>query len=234
MPPLCRAPLVTRFCMTEKLFITRKRKLWKFAHFDEWANCFQATQITPAFWKTHFAGGKPLVVEIGAGTADLSLELARRHKNKNFVAVDVKSDRLYTGAKIALNEPVTNIAFVRAQLRDMDKLFAPGSIDELWVTFPDPFPRDRQAKHRLTHPNFLQTYAKLLSPTGVVKFKTDNRELFLYSLEQLVAQKWRMHELSFDLHESDLPADYKITTNFERKFLAQDIPINYVSASIDS
>lgn len=218
--------------MTEKLFITRKRKLWKFAHFDQWANCFQAEQISPDFWKKHFSGNKPLVVEIGAGTADLSVEMARRHANKNFVAIDVKSDRLYTGAKVALHEPIKNIVFVRAQLRQLDQLFAPGSIDELWITFPDPFPRDRQAKHRLTHVNFLKEYEKLLSPQGVVKFKTDNRELFLYSLEQLVAQNWQLHELSFDLHESDLPADYKITTAFERKFLAQDIPINFVAATL--
>lgn len=216
--------------MTEKLFITRKRKLWKFAHFDQWPNCFQAEQITPVFWKKHFTDDKPLVVEIGAGTADLSVELARRHKDKNFVAIDVKSDRLYTGAKVALNEPIENIVFVRAQLRQLSELFAPGSIDELWITFPDPFPRDRQAKHRLTHQNFLKAYEKLLSPTGRVKFKTDNRELFLYSLEQLVAEKWYLHELSFDLHESELPADYKITTAFERKFLAQEIPINFVTA----
>jgi len=215
--------------MTEKLFITRKRKKWKFAHFDDWANCFQADQVSPDFWAKHFPGNKPLVVEIGAGTADLSLEMARRHPDKNFVAVDVKSDRLYTGAKVALNEPVPNIAFVRAQLREMNDLFAPGSIDELWITFPDPFPRDRQAKHRLTHPNFLQKYTKLLSPDGVVKFKTDNRELFLYSLEQLVAEGWDLRELSFDLHDSDLSDDYKITTYFERKFLAQDIPINFVA-----
>lgn len=215
--------------MTDKLFITRKRKLWKFAHFDEWSNCFQADQVSPGFWKKHFDGDKPLVLEIGAGTADLSVEMARRYQNKNFVAVDVKSDRLYTGAKVALNEPIPNIAFVRANLRQISQLFGAGSIDELWITFPDPFPRDRQAKHRLTHPAFLAEYQKLLSPTGVVKLKTDNRELFLYSLEQLVSQKWHMHELSFDLHESDLSADYKITTHFERKFLAQDVPINFVT-----
>lgn len=216
--------------MSEKLFITRKRKLWKFAHFDEWANCFQASQIKPTFWRTHFPKQQPLTVEIGAGTADLSLGLGRVHPDRNFVAVDVKSDRLYTGAKVALNDKLDNIAFVRAQLRGMVDLFEPGSIDQLWVTFPDPFPRDKQAKHRLTNPSFLKVYANLLAKDGVLRFKTDNRELFLWSLEQLVAEGWTLQELSFDLHESDLPEDYKITTYFERKFLAQGIPINYVSA----
>ncbi len=216
--------------MSEKLFITRKRKLWKFAHFDEWANCFQASAVSPEFWRTHFPAKQPLTVEVGAGTADLSLGLGRAHPDRNFVAVDVKSDRLYTGAKVALNDKLDNIAFVRAQLRGMIDLFEPGSIDQLWVTFPDPFPRDKQAKHRLTNPSFLKVYANLLAKHGVLRFKTDNRELFLWSLEQLVAEGWTLQELSFDLHESDLPEDYKITTYFERKFLAQGIPINYVSA----
>lgn len=217
--------------MSEKLFITRKRKKWKFAHFDEWANCYQASQIKPDFWRTHFPHQQPLTVEIGAGTADLTLGLGRAHKDRNFVAVDVKSDRLYTGAKVALNDGLDNLAFVRAQLRGMVDLFEPASISELWVTFPDPFPRDRSAKHRLTNPSFLKIYAELLAKDGILRFKTDNRELFLWSLEQFVAEGWQLHELSFDLHESDLPTDYKITTYFERKFLAQGIPINYVSAT---
>jgi tRNA (guanine-N7-)-methyltransferase len=216
--------------MTERLFITRKRKLWKFAHFDEWQNCFQSKDVTPKLWETYFSNVQPLVVEIGAGTADLSVGLARAEQAKNFVAVDVKSDRLYTGAKVALNEPILNIAFVRGQLREMNELFAPRSISELWVTFPDPFPRDKQAKHRLTHPKFLKMYQDLLAAEGTLKFKTDNRELFLWSLEQLVAEGWRVTELSFDLHESDLPQDYKITTHFERKYMEKGVPINYVTA----
>lgn len=218
--------------MGEQLFITRKRKKWKFAHFDEWPNCFAASDATPALWHEYFAADQPLVVEIGAGTADLSVELARRHPDKNFVAADIKSDRLYTGAKVALNEPIKNIAFVRAQLRDMSALFAPGSIAELWVTFPDPFPRDKQAKHRLTHPKFLQVYAQLLAPGGILRFKTDNRELFLWSLEQLVAEGWHLTELSFDLHESDLSDDYKVTTHFERKYIEKAVAINYVAATL--
>jgi len=216
--------------MSEQLFITRKRKKWKFAHFDEWPNCFQSKDVTPAMWPSYFDAERPLVVEIGAGTADLSIGLARVEHDKNFIAVDIKSDRLYTGAKIALNEPIKNVAFVRAQLREMSDLFAPHSISELWVTFPDPFPRDKQAKHRLTHPKFLLTYAQLLTADGVLRFKTDNRELFLWSLEQIVAEGWQIAELSFDLHESELPADYKITTHFERKYMEKGVPINFVSA----
>ena len=216
---------------TSKLFITRKRKKWKFAHFDDWANCFQARDVTSGLWAAYFPQKQPLVVEVGAGTADMSVELARRQPRRNFVATDVKSDRLYTGAKVALQEKLVNIAFVRAQLRQMSELFKPHSIAELWITFPDPFPREKQAKHRLTHPMFLKTYQALLSPKGILRLKTDNRELFLWSLEQLVAEGWRLQELSFDLHESLLLGEYKITTHYERKFMAAGVPINYVSAA---
>lgn len=217
--------------MAEQLYITRKRKIWKFAHFDQWANCFQAESVGSEFWAEYFVSSQPLIVEIGAGTADLSVGLARQDAAGNYVAIDVKSDRLYTGAKVALSEGLKNIVFVRAQLRQMDELFAAHSIAELWVTFPDPFPRGRQAKHRLTHPKFLQTYKRLLAPDGILRLKTDNRQLFLWSLEQMVAEGWRIRELSFDLHESDLSDSYKITTHFERKYIAQGVPISCVSAT---
>jgi tRNA (guanine-N7-)-methyltransferase len=213
--------------VSERLFITRKRKKWKFAHFDQWPNCFQASEIQPAFWRDK----QPLIVEIAAGSADLSLGLARLQPQRHFAAVDIKSDRLYTGAKIALQENVNNISFVRAQLHDMDHLFVPASIAELWLTFPDPFPRKKQAKHRLTHPAFLRMYARVLAADGMLRFKTDNRELFLWSLEQLVNEGWRLRELSFDLHASDMGEACKITTQYERRFMDEGLPINYVAVS---
>ena len=215
---------------TERLFITRKRKKWKFAHFQQWPNCLAADQVRKETWQNYFKNTEPLVVEVGAGTADLSVGLAEARPTDHFVAVDVKSDRLYTGAKYAQEEQLTNVAFLRAQVRELEALFQTGSVKELWVTFPDPYPRKKQAKHRLTHAAFLQKYAILLTDEGTLRFKTDNRELFLWSLEQLVQEGWQLKELSFDLHESPLPAEYKITTAYERRFLAEGIPINFVSA----
>lgn len=203
--------------------IVRKRKKWKFAHFAAFENCFELHEVQPGQW------GQPLIVELGAGTADLTLALARQQPDEQFVAVDVKADRLYKGAKAALEQPLTNVAFVRAPAERLAEVFAPGSITELWLTFPDPFPRTRQAKHRLTHPAFLRIYQPLLAPGGMVRFKTDSRALFTWSLEQIVAEGWDIRELSFDLHHSKLPAEYKLTTTFERKFMAQDLPMHYVS-----
>lgn len=238
------------------LVITRKRKKWKFAHFDSYANCFshgrQADpKVTQKELKTFFAKNRPLILELAAGNAQFSLELARRHPEYNFVAIDSKSDRLYTSAKQALKEGVGNIAFLRCHLERseakpkdlrqisrqarndrrgmLEEIFGKNSVDKIWLTFPDPFPRERSAKHRLSHPGFLRSFSTILKKTGSLKFKTDNRDLFTWSLEQFVAEKWQFQELSFDLHESDLSDEYKIKTYYEEKFTQRGIPTNFCS-----
>lgn len=214
------------------LVISRKRKLYKFANFDSYVNCFsylrgEAPEQIQNGLQPWTNQDKPLVLEIAAGNAQFSLQLAKRHPEINFIAVDIKSDRLYSSAKQALAEGATNIAFIRMNMLELNKVFMPSSIDTIWLTFPDPFSRKRSVRRRLTHPQFLDIYSNLLGSTGDLKFKTDSRELFLWSLEQLVAHKWRVKELSFDLHESVMPDDYKVMTYYETRFTAEEIPINY-------
>jgi len=213
------------------LILSRKRKLYKFAHFDSYKNCFShARGSDPVILRSQlkpWLKGKKTTLELAAGNAQFSLELARRNQDKSFIAVDIKSDRLYTSAKQALVEGIDNIAFVRMNMHELDSVFTKSSIDEIWLTFPDPFLRKRSVRRRLTHPHFLEQYQKVLAKKGSLKFKTDNRQLFLWSLEQFVEQKWQITELVFDLHESSLPACYKVMTHYERRYTHQDIPINY-------
>ena len=238
-----------------KLFIARKRKKYKFAHFSGWPNCFIQDSNDPkklskeltTYFQNHVRkgrtltqenqkdcpyGGVPLVLELAAGTAEFSLELAKLHLNMNFVAIDIKSDRLYTSAKKAQEENIGNIAFLRMHLNQVGELFCTDSVHEIWLTFPDPHPKKRSAKHRLTGQQFLRQYRNILKKSGELKFKTDNLELFQWSLEQFVADKWKIQELSFDLHESDLSEEYKIKTAYERKFTTQGLPINFVALTI--
>lgn len=231
----------------EGLYLTRKRKKWKFAHFDSYSNCFSFDRdgkpvLIKKQLKSYFSSaagpssgsrsGRQLVLELAAGNAQFSLELARRYPEKDFIAVDIKSDRLYTSAKKALEEGVKNIVFLRMHLNELKQIFEPRSVDEIWLTFPDPFPRERSAKHRLSHISFLQQYRKILKDTGSLKFKTDNRQLFLWSLEQFVAEKWHFQELTFDLHESNLSDEYKIMTHYEQKFVAEGSPINFCALAL--
>jgi len=222
------------------LIISRKRKLYKFANFNSYSNCFDVPRDSAA--KLSYArivdylpqssdDPRKLIVEIAAGNAQFSLALARLHPECNFIAVDIKSDRLYTSARQATQQGVSNIAFVRMNLAELSRLLPARSVSELWLTFPDPFPKKRSAKHRLSHPSFLAQYEAILKQDGLLKYKTDNIDLFKWSLEQLVAQKWRLNELSFDLHESDLSDEYKIKTYYEERFTGQGLPISYCTAT---
>lgn len=220
----------------EGLFITRKRKKWKFAHFDLYPNCFsfergEDPKKIKVELQKYFKRSQPVVLEVAAGNAQFSFELAKLHPDQNFIAIDIKSDRLYTSAKRALVEEVENIAFLRMPLTELTKVFTENSVYTIWLTFPDPHPKKRSAKHRLTHEYFLRQYSIILNMKGSLKFKTDNRKLFLWSLEQLVARNWHLFELSFDLHETSLSNEYKIKTYYEEKFTKQGIPTNYLAAT---
>lgn len=202
--------------------ITRKRKKYKFALFHNSPICFEAEQ-----WDTSYT---PDVLEMGAGTGLFSVELAKRYPERKFVAVDVKADRLQTGARKASEEGLANIRFLRARADQLSELIGAGSLEKIWVTFPDPFPKKGSSGRRLTHPRFLKLYANLLINDGALFFKTDAHALFEWSLEQLVAEHWLVEELSFDLHEANLTAEYKINTTYEARFIGESLNINFVKA----
>ena len=107
----------------------------------------------------------------------------------------------------------------------------PKSIESLWLTFPDPYPKKRSATRRMTHPNFLETYKKVLKTKGAIYIKHDDTDFFKWSLEQLVSNKWDITEVSFDLHESDLPEDYKTHTTYELRWLNENKATNFVRAN---
>jgi len=207
----------------KEFIITRKRKKYKFALFSNSPLCYEAEQ-----WRDIDA--QPTFLEIGAGTALFSVALARSYPDEQFLAVDVKADRLQKGAGIAKEEGLENIRFLRARADQLDDLLMPQSLDGIWVTFPDPFPKDRSSKHRLTHPRFLDVYAALLRAGGALYFKTDAHALFDWSLEQLVTKGWTIQELSFDLHESSLDDSYKQLTTYERRFIGEGLKTHFVKA----
>lgn len=171
---------------------------------------------------------QPDILEIGAGTALFSVALAERYPDKKVLAVDVKADRLQTGARLAEEKGLTNIHFLRARADQLDEALAPAALETIWITFPDPFPKDRSAKHRLTHSRFLAVYQHLLREGGSICFKTDAHALFDWSLEQFVDNSWQIRELSFDLHESSLLADYKVMTTYETRFTNEGLPTYFV------
>lgn len=202
--------------------ITRKRKKYKFAQFANSPLCFEAEE-----WQ----GQAPAdTLELAAGTGLFGVSLAE-DASRQVVAVDVKADRLQTGARLAAEKGLSNVRFLRARIEDqLVDLLPASTVERLWVTFPDPFPKKRFAKNRLTHPKFLKLYQRLLTSTGAFYFKTDSHDLFTWSLEQLVAEGWTLTELSFDLHESDLSDAYKVKTTYEQRFTAEGLPSHFVKS----
>ena len=207
------------FVDPNQFIITRKRKKYKFALFHNSPLCFEFDE-----WAPHHVD----VVEIGAGNGMFTVELATRHPEQVFVAVDIKGDRLQKGAREAETRGLNNVFFVRARADQIDQLVEQNSLEQIWVTFPDPFPRKHSAGRRLTHPNFLKKYSSLLKSDGSLLIKHDDHNFFCWSLEQLVAEKWQIKELSFDLHESALSDEYKIMTTYEQRWIGEGKTINFV------
>lgn len=196
----------------EDYIITRKRKKYKFAKFANSPICFEFDE-----WQKQDID----VVELGAGDGLFLVELAAKNPDRKFLAIDVKGDRLQKGAYDAEARGIKNILFLRARADQIDEVLDKNSLDELWLTFSDPFPKARSAGRRMTHQNFLEKYKKILKPGRYLKIKHDNLDFFCWSLESAVGFGISVDELTFDLHESSLSDDYKIKTTYERRWLEE-------------
>ena len=178
-----------------------------------------------------FTDQQPIVLELGCGKGEYTLGLAQAFPNRNHIGVDIKGDRLWVGSGIALREGIQNAAFLRTQIQFLEYFFKKGEIEEIWVTFPDPRPKEKDDKRRLTAPRFLAIYQNLLKPDGWLKFKTDNTELFNYTLELINKNRISVKNLAFthDLYDSEYVFEhYEIKTKYERKFAALGETIKYL------
>lgn len=181
-------------------------------------------------WSDHFGNDNPITLELGCGKGDYTIALARIHPDRNYIGVDIKGARLWRGAKTAVEEPLPNVAFIRTHIELIDRFFAADEVSEIWVTFCDPQPK--KPNKRLTSPRFLDTYARILAPHSTLHLKTDSRELYDYTLnEVLPARDVEVVASTDDLYNTvvDTLAEAKMTQTFyERMFLAEGKPITYL------
>lgn len=184
-------------------------------------------------WRTDFfRDPHPLTLEVGCGKGEYTVGLAQRHPVRNFLGLDIKGERIWRGSDRAAELGLTNVGFVRMRAEALAAQFGSGELAEIWITFPDPRPRGRDIKRRLTSPRFLALYQQLLTPGGLLHFKTDNENLFDYTLEVLAARPGAVVErFTHDLH-AEMDAEFAealaIQTNFEGKYRAISVPIKYV------
>lgn len=180
--------------------------------------------------KSQFDNSNPIVVELACGRGEFTVGLARNYPDQNFIGVDIKGSRIWKGSSTATAEGIHNVAFLRTQIELLEKFFAEDEISELWITFPDPYPREGDEKRRLTSPRFLEIYKPMLKQDGIVHFKTDNTDLFNYSLE-LFQNREDIELLGFthDFYQSEWKDDhFGIQTRYEKMFSEKGEKIKYL------
>lgn len=188
------------------------------------------TKIKGNWKELYFRNDRPITVELACGRGEYSVGLAARFPEKNFIGVDMKGDRLWKGSTLAIEQSLSNVGFLRTQILDIESFFEPGEIDEIWLTFPDPRPRKRDVKRRLTSPRFMDIFKKLLKPGEYFRLKTDNTPLFDYTLEELGLRS-DIYDLqhTHDLYTSDLREEcFDIKTRYEEMFSAKGEKIKYL------
>jgi tRNA (guanine-N7-)-methyltransferase len=186
-------------------------------------------------WRSeHFKNERPITLELACGRGEYTLDLARRYPDQSFIGVDVKGARIWKGARIALREKLDNVAFLRTRIEQIALFFDPGEVDEIWITFPDPFLRKSKANRRLTAPNFLKAYRKILKPGGLVHLKTDEPNLYAFTLEVLSEDpQVKILYQDEDIYAKELPfPELETKTYYEKMHLAEGKKIKYVRFTI--
>lgn len=212
-----------------------KDKLRKFAEIDTFPNVYQLHlgKVMKGKWaKEHFKNEQPIVLELACGKGEYAVNLAKLFPEKNFIGVDLKGNRIWRGARTGVDEGIQNLAFLRIQIEDILEFFAPGEIDEIWITFADPQPQESREKKRLTYPGFLEKYRILLKEGGKVNLKTDNDGLYNYTVEKVAELNLLTHKNTNNLYYSDVVDEVlSIKTHYERIYLKTDKNINYIQFS---
>ena len=184
-------------------------------------------QTLRGHWRDHFAGYRTLAVELGCGKGRFTADCAEASADTLLVAIERDPSALVMAMELARSRGIGNIRYVLGDVTMLGELFAPGEVGRIYLNFPDPWPKSRDAKLRLTAPNFLRRYATVLNVGGELQFKTDNTPLFDWSVEQFSAEGWTLRELTHDLHADGVTG---ILTGYEAKFIEQCLKINRLVA----
>lgn len=180
-------------------------------------------------WKDFYGNRNPIHIEIGMGKGRFIRELAKLNPQINYIGIEKYSSVLIRALEKINQEDLKNLVFIRMDAEEINQVFSKNEVDRIYLNFSDPWPKEKHAKRRLTSRQFLERYHQFLSVDGKVKFKTDNHDLFIFSLEELEASGWTLSSCSYDLHHSEY-ADGNIMTEYEEKFSGEGKPIHFFTA----
>ena len=206
-----------------------QKKLQRFSEIKIFDNVLEYPEGINGKWNEFFKNKKPIVLELACGKGEYAVSLAKLYKDRNFIGVDLKGNRLWVGAKKALNENLSNVAFLRSQIERIDEFFDKGEVSEIWITFPDPQLRISKAKKRLTHPRFLRLYNKILCKNGVIHLKTDSPDLYEFTKTVIELFNCELLQDIDDVYaEENVSDELKIKTYYEGLDIAKSQRIHYL------
>jgi tRNA (guanine-N7-)-methyltransferase len=212
-----------------------QKKLIRFEEIRHFPNVLEYPRDMKGCWQSFFKNENALTLELACGKGEYAVGLGRLYAQRNFIGIDIKGNRIWRGAKTALDEGLTNVAFLRSHIDKVNDYFANGEVSEIWITFPDPQLRLSRMKKRLTHPRFLRLYQQFLQPDGLLHLKTDSPDL--YNFTKTVINLYGL-ELLFDYSDvysqEDLSAELKIKTHYEGLDIAGSSRIHYLQFRISN
>lgn len=210
-----------------------QKKLIRFAELKTFPNVLQYPEDIKGKWAGFFKNSNPIILELACGKGEYAVGLAQLYPGKNFVGIDQKGNRIWVGAKKALQSNLTNVAFLRIQIDNIQDYFAAKEVSEIWITFPDPQLRTGKAKKRLTHPKFLRLYQQFLIPSGPIHLKTDSPNLYRFT--KTVIEKYNcnlIEDLANVYTSQNVSDELKIKTHYESLDIAKSNRIHYLKFSL--
>lgn len=193
--------------------------------------CIQSPAGQKGNWHSYFSNTNPIHIEIGMGKGKFIMELARQNPDINYIGVERYTSVLFRALQKMETEPLPNLKFLCVDAKLLPDIFAPGEVDKIYLNFSDPWPKERHSKRRLTSSVFLSCYDAFLKPEGTIEFKTDNRGLFDFSMEEIPENGWKIDAFTTDLHHDFSMNQGNVMTEYEEKFSSLGNPIYKLIAS---
>ncbi|HRX95228.1 MAG TPA: tRNA (guanosine(46)-N7)-methyltransferase TrmB [Chitinophagaceae bacterium] len=210
-----------------------QKKLQRFAELETFPNVLQFPKDMPGKWEEFFRNNNPITLELACGKGEYATGLGQLYPERNFIGIDIKGNRIWVGARKALQNNLNNVAFIRTQIDKIPEYFSQNEINEIWITFPDPQLRFSKAKKRLTHPKFLRMYQQFLVPGGFIHLKTDSPALFRFTKTVIEMYNCILHRESDDVYKEDtVSEELQIKTHYESLDIAESNRIFYLCFSL--
>ena len=209
------------------------KKLIRFAELETFDNVLQFPKNIRGKWSAFFKNENPIILELACGKGEYAVGLGMLYHQKNFIGIDIKGNRIWVGAKKALENKLHNVAFLRTQIDQVNEYFLKDEVNEIWITFPDPQLRKSKAKKRLTHPKFLRLYQQFLKEGGYIHLKTDSPDLYDFTKKVIEMYGCALHKDYKNLYNDEpVGEELQIKTHYESLDIAQSNRIHYLCFSL--